>query len=221
MNFGNNTTPAIDTLVDDVCAGKCAYKRGPPAEIPNGVLSRLPIVACGSWIDPEVSNRNFVWARIDVPGAADLWAISVHLLSTNATARNAEAMSLLAHIGANIPASDMIVLGGDLNTNSRTEAAVVTLSALFDTAPPYPADQNGNGMTNAPRNAPYDWLLADAELTVLQMPANVGTSVFAAGAVIDTRVYMPLSDIAPALIDDSAAPSMQHMAVVKDFQIAP
>ena len=30
-------------------------------------------------------------------------------------------------------------------------------------------------------------------------------------------IYMPLSEVPPAVISDSAAPSMQHMAVARDF----
>ncbi len=219
MNYGSNSVAAIDTLVDDVCSGQCKYMRGPPEQIPNGVLSRLPILECGSWVDPEVSNRNFVWARIDVPGSADLWAISVHLLSSSSSKRALEATALLNHIASAIPSSDMIVLGGDLNTNTRTETGITTLAAVFDTSGAYPVDQNGNDMTNAPRNEAYDWVLADAELSVHHVPVTIGQSVFPAGVVIDTRVYTPLSEIAPALVGDSDAPSMQHMAVVRDFQI--
>lgn len=217
MNFGDNSPAAIDAFVDEVCEGACSYIRGPQAQIPNGVLTRLPIVACGSWVDPEVSNRNFVWARIDVPGDADLWAISVHFLTTSATKRNAEAHALLGHLADHVPTSDLVVLGADLNTNSRGEAAVVTLAAVFDTAGPHPADHDGNGMTNEPRDKPYDWVLADGELTPLQVPVAVGASIFPHGAVIDTRVYDPLLEIAPAETGDSGAPGMQHMAVVKDF----
>lgn len=219
MNFGSNGTGAIAELVDDVCAGECNYMRGPQAQIPNGVLSRLPILECGSWVDPEVDNRNFVWARIDVPGDADLWAISVHFLTSGAGDRDREADALLDHIAGAIPAGDRIVLGGDLNTNSRTEAAIATLSALFETGAPYPVDQDGNGMTNASRDKPYDWVLADEDLAGFEIPVEIGESVFPAGAVIDTRVHDPIADLAPALAGDSGAPSMQHMAVVKDFEL--
>ncbi len=94
------------------------------------------------------------------------------------------------------------------------------MSTLFDTAGPYPMDQNGNGNTNGPRSRPYDWVLADDELSVQEIGVTIGQSMFPSGAVIDTRDYTPLSEIAPALADDSDAPSMQHMAVVKDFQIS-
>jgi len=219
MNFGANTEPSIDVLVDDVCAGECNYIRGPQEQIPNGMLTRLPILECGSWTDPEVGNRNFVWARMDVPGTADLWAISVHLLTTGASDRAAEANALLGQIAASIPPTDLIVLGGDLNTDNRTEAAINALASVFDTTGPHPVDHDGNDMTNASRGKPYDWVLADAELSALEVSVTIGQSVFPAGAVIDTRVYAPLSEIAPAQPGDSDAPSMQHMAVVKDFQI--
>ena len=221
MNFGSDSQASIDVLVENICEGDCVYERGPQAQIPNGVISRFPILECGSWVDPEVDNRNFVWARIDVPGDADLWAISVHLLSSQASRRQLEAIALMAEINGSIPSADLIVLGGDLNTNSRGEAAVGTFSALFDTSGPYPQDQNGNDNTNEPRSRPYDWVLADDELTPFAIPTTIGQTVFPFGAVIDTRVYQPLAEIAPAQVGDSGAPSMQHMAVVRDFLIAP
>jgi hypothetical protein len=76
-------------------------------------------------------------------------------------------------------------------------------------------------MTNEPRSKPYDWVLADDELSALEVPVLMGLSVFPAGAVIDTRVYSPLSEIALALSSDSGAPSMQHMAVIRDFRPVP
>jgi len=36
------------------------------------------IVEAGEWDDPRVGNRDFAWARIDIPGPVDLWAVSVH-----------------------------------------------------------------------------------------------------------------------------------------------
>ena len=217
----SDSRASIDQLVENICEGDCVYERGPQAQIPNGVISRLPILECGSWVDPEVDNRNFVWARIDVPGDADLWAISVHLLSTGATKRELEAIALMAEIDRVIPGDDLVVLGGDLNTNSRGEAAVVTFSTLFDTSGPYPQDQNGNDNTNGPRSEPYDWVLADDDLSTSATAVTIGQTVFPTGAVIDTRIYQPLAEIAPALVGDSGAPSMQHMAVVRDFLITP
>jgi hypothetical protein len=106
-----------------------------------------------------------------------------------------------------------------LNSDDRGEAAIAALASMFDSAEPHPVDHHGNGMTNASRTKPYDWVLADAELAPLAIPTVLGMSVFQAGAVIDTRVYVPLAEIAPAMMDDSGAPMMQHMAVVRDFCI--
>jgi hypothetical protein len=62
--------------------------------IPNGVVSRYPILDSGVWVDASVSDRAFVYARIDIPGAIDLWAVSVHLLTTGETQRGTEATQL-------------------------------------------------------------------------------------------------------------------------------
>jgi endonuclease/exonuclease/phosphatase family metal-dependent hydrolase len=189
------------------------------AEIPNGVISRYPILESGSVVDPEVDNRTFVWARLDVPGLADLWAISVHLLSSNATSRNDEAIALMAFIDATIPDGDLVALGGDFNTDARDEPCLMTFDPAFAVLGPHPADDDGDGDTNSTRMRPYDWVLADDDLRALQIPVVIATSTFASGAVIDTRVYTPISELAPAEEDDSAATGMQHMAVVKDFSL--
>lgn len=39
------------------------------------------------------------------------------------------------------------------------------------------------------------------------------------GLVVDTRIYTPLGDLAPAELADSDAANMQHMAVVRDFLV--
>ena len=64
----------------------------------------------GEWIDTEVDNRDFVWAQIDIPGSTDLFAISVHLLTSTATERNLEAQELVRNI-AGLPAGAYVVLG--------------------------------------------------------------------------------------------------------------
>lgn len=220
MSFGNDDDAAMNSLAAQLCDG-CSYTRGPGAQhpngIPNGIVTRLPILDDGHWVDAEVDNRTFVWARLDVPGDRDLWAISVHLLSSNATSRNQEAQALLGYIQNTIPDDDYVVLGGDFNTNHRNEMAVNTLASHFVTAGPHPRDQAGNDGTNEPRNRPYDWVVADRDLAPLQGSVVIGSNTFIGGAVIDTRVYMPLTDLAPAQSGDSGATGMQHMAVVRDF----
>jgi endonuclease/exonuclease/phosphatase family metal-dependent hydrolase len=220
FNVGGNTAPEIDAFVDAAFGTEFSWFREPGGEqIPNGVISRYPIISSGQWDDTLVSNRDFAWARIDVPGNRDLWAVSVHLLTASSTDRNAEASLLVSNIGAGVPAGDYLVIGGDLNTGSRTESAIATLSGVVVTGAPYPADQNGNSNTNEPRSEAYDWVLPDADLNAFKTSLLIGASVYSNGLVFDSRVYTPLSEVAPVLVGDSGVSGMQHMAVARDFLI--
>jgi endonuclease/exonuclease/phosphatase family metal-dependent hydrolase len=216
MNYGGNSAASLRELADKVCGVECAFTRG-SGDIPNGVVSRYPILAKGAWKDPRVGNRDFAWARIDVPGAADLWGVSVHLLTKNATERDLEAAALVELLTQNVPSSDYIVVGGDFNTATRTEDAITTFAALLSTFAPYPADPLGNDNTNAGRTKPYDWVLPSPSLRTREIPLKLSSSSFVSGLVVDTRVYTPIEDLAPAIATDSGAPSMQHMLVARDF----
>ena len=190
------------------------------AGIPNGIVSRYPIVAEGEWDDPTQSNRDFAWAKIKLPKGGNLWAVSVHLKAGGERdIRQKQAEELVQRIRANIPEQDYVVLGGDFNTSNRTEPCIVRLAEIFETAGPHPEDQGGDEDTNASRRKPYDWVLADAELHPRQVATQLGSNTFAAGLVVDTRVFDPLDTIAPARESDSRTTNMQHMAVVKDFAI--
>ncbi|MCP3064250.1 lamin tail domain-containing protein [Myxococcus sp. K38C18041901] len=219
FNYKTDSAADIRSFVDTAFGPGFSYYRESGAQIPNGIISRYPIIASGEWDDPQVSNRDFAWARIDIPGPKDLWAVSVHLLTANASTRNTEAVSLVSRIQANIPAGDYLVIGGDLNTGSRSESAFGTLSQVVNTASPYPADRNGNTNTNAGRNSPYDHVLVDSDLRPYQTAVVIGGSSFANGLVVDTRVYSPIGELSPALSGDSGASGMQHMGVIKDFLI--
>lgn len=220
MNYLGNSTTALRQLADQVCGTECAYNRG-GGTIPNGVVSRYPILASGVWVDPKTATRDFTWARIDVPGPVDLWAVSLHLLTSNPTERNAEATALIGFLQANVPVTDYLVVAGDLNTDNRGEVAISTLSARLSTVGPYPKDGDGNDNTSGPRSRPYDWNLASAELRMRETPVEIGAQSFFTGLVVDTRVYTPIADLAPALVTDSGASNMQHMAVVRDYVLLP
>lgn len=226
FNFGGGSDAAIRSFVDTTFGASFSFFRenGGSGAIPNGVISRFPIIEAGEEDDPQVSNRDFVWARIDLPNTSrDLWAISLHLLTSGAE-RPAEAAALVAFIQAFIPPSDYLVLGGDLNSNSRTETAIITLGQVVLTGAPHPADQGGNTNTNAAREKPFDWVLADADLDPLKTATIIGPFTFANGLVFDSRLFTQ-GDLdaffSPVLVLDSNAPSMQHMAVVRDFVILP
>lgn len=216
FNYGSNSTADIRSFVDTAFGPEFAYTRE-TGQIPNGVISRFPILASGRWADPEVGNRGFVWAQIDVPGNADLWVFSVHLLTAGAGTRNAEAISLMGRINTLVPSGALLVLGGDFNTDSRTEACLTTFKPLFKTTGPYPEDQEGDSGTNASRAKPYDWVLTSTTLLSHEIPVVVGSQTFPDGLVVDTRVHKPIEDIAPAQKNDSGVMYMQHMAVVKDY----
>ncbi len=219
FNVGGNTTAEIRSFVDQAFGTTYSYARGVTSEqIPNGIVSRYPIIASGEWSDSAVANRQFTWAQIDIPGPVDLYAISVHLLSTGSSQRNTQAGELKAKIAA-LPAGSYVVLGGDFNTDSRSEACITTLSSVLSTASPYPVDQAGLANTNANRNKPYDWVLPSANLRALETAVTIGSKSYATGLVVDTRVYSPIADLAPAVAGDSGASNMQHMAVVRDFAL--
>jgi endonuclease/exonuclease/phosphatase family metal-dependent hydrolase len=218
FNYGANSTTALRSFVDQAFGPEFVYYREPgSAQIPNGVISRYPILEAGNFKDTQVSNRSFAWARIDVPGSTDLVAISVHLLTANATVRDVEAQQLVNNI--HMFPGDYVVLGGDFNTKERTEPALGTLSQVLVTSGPFPVDLAGADGTNASRSKPYDWVLGNSSLVAHEVPVLIGQNSFPHGFVADTRVYQPIADLAPALSSDSGATNMQHMAVVRDFAL--
>ncbi|GAA5482949.1 hypothetical protein Hsar01_02175 [Haloferula sargassicola] len=184
--------------------------------IPCGVVSRYPITAAGEWQDPQVPDRDFAWATIDLPGAIDLHVVSVHLHGSGKRASRKKEARVLVGQAAEFPAADYMVLCGDFNATDRDEPAVKVLEQLFSDAQ-VPLDQNGNSNTNLNRNKPYDWVMPDAELERLHVPLEFAGRTFPHGMVFDSRLWDPPP--APARKEDSAAPMMQHMAVVKAFEL--
>lgn len=220
LNYGANADADIRTFVTTAFGADFVFFRESGVQIPNAIVSRHPILTSGRWADPEVDNRGFVYAKIQVPGPRPLWAVSVHFLTTGGIDRNAEAASLATQLGSVVGKDDLVVIGGDFNTEERSEPCIGTLAQLVATTGPYPVDQSGNDSTNAPRNKPYDWVLTGPALQAAEVPVALGDSRFPAGLVFDSRVYTPLADVAPVAATDSAAVNMQHMPVVRDFYLA-
>jgi endonuclease/exonuclease/phosphatase family metal-dependent hydrolase len=219
FNDGDGSTVAIRGFVDRTFGPSYAYVREGSGQIPNGIVSRYPILASGEWDDPQTASRAFVWARIDVPGDRDLWAVSVHLLTSSSGARQAEALALVGQVRATVPEADYLVIGGDLNTGSRNEACVRTLGAVVRGTAPFPVDRTNNWNTSRTRSKPLDWVLADRDLDVREVPVTLGGQTFPTGLVFDSRTFQPIASVPPVRPGDSAAPGMQHMAVVRDFAI--
>jgi endonuclease/exonuclease/phosphatase family metal-dependent hydrolase len=223
-SFGINTPAAIRSMIDGTFGTNFVYFRESYTGIPNGVISRYPIVASGSWDDGDdnINDRGFAWAQIDVPGTNDLYVVSVHLKASSGTdnqlRRSAQATLLRSLIETNFPQDARLIVAGDLNLFSESEPAIITLRTfLSDT--PAPADELGGTNTNQGRNRRFDRVLPGFSLTNALVPVAMPSRTFTNGLVFDSRVYTPLSDVAPVHFGDSGVSGMQHMAVVKDFQI--
>lgn len=194
------------------------------AALPNAIVSRYPVLAQGVWDDAELTDREFVWARLDVPGSVELFAVSVHLKAggsgAEADRRDNEAMALRALLSdpTKVSPEDYVVLGGDFNSQSDTDPSLVELDAIFSRTH-VPTDQACNPATNSNRTKPYDHVLANALLDARRLPALVGAQSFLNGLVVDTRVFSPLSALSPAEVGDSGSVNMQHMAVACDFAL--
>lgn len=218
FNVGNNTTD-VPAYVTSTFGAGFSYTRGPfvtNSDIPTGIVSRYPILNQGAWADPFLANRGFTWACIDIPGETNLWVVSIHF-ATSAGSRPQEATALVNLIQANIPAADYLIVGGIFNSSSRSEAQFTTLSAVVNTAGPHPADQSGNENTNRPRTQPYSSVFANAAFKAQQTPVTIGSASFPNGLVVDTRVFSPLTALAPALVGDSDA--INNIPVIKEFTI--
>jgi endonuclease/exonuclease/phosphatase family metal-dependent hydrolase len=226
MNVGTNSTANYNSWVSTNFGAGYTYFVESGKNIPNGIVSRYPIVASGVWNDPEIGDREFVWARINLPGDQNLLAVSVHFKAssggTNETRRNNQAVALNGFIAGEVEATDYLVIGGDFNTysrNSSVEPCLGTLSSRVVVASPWPADQAGNTNTNASQSSPYDWVMPGPSLAALATPLVNGPNTHVNGLVFDSRDYTPLSAVAPVLVGDSGATGMQHMAVMRAFLI--
>jgi endonuclease/exonuclease/phosphatase family metal-dependent hydrolase len=218
--LGLNTPAALREMIDSAFGTNFAFYRESGYSIPNGIISRWPILDSGSWDDVQVPDRGFAWARLDLPGTNDLYVVSVHLHSSGgSSSRATEAANLKTLIQSSFPSNAWVLVAGDLNTDNRNEAAVTTFRTFLSDAA-VPVDNNGNPNTNLSRQKPYDYVLASFSFASNQSPTVIGAQSFANGLVFDSRVYAPASDVSPVLAADSTAVNMQHMAVVKDFRVS-
>lgn len=214
-----NTTVPPRQWINQTLGEDFVFTREEGKQIPNGIISRFPIAESGVWDDPVLDNRDFVWARLRIPEQRDLWAVSVHLHSKGATSRATQAAALVKFIREKVPADALLVIGGDFNTRGTDEKCFSVLSEVAVVPETPPADGNGIIHTNAPRNKPYDWIIATKPLDETKVPLEIAGRKFPHGLVFDTRVFEPLEKLPPAQKGDSGVPNMQHMAVVRDFTV--
>jgi len=212
----NYQSGTIRQLIDTAFGTNFYYYRGAGGSIPNGIVSRWPIIASGEWPSP-VAERDFSWATIDLPGTIDLHVVSVHLPTSSSANRNSEALMIKTNVQAQFSVADYLVVGGDLNTDTRTEAAIITFNTFLSNAAT-PCDQDGNSNTSAPRSKPLDWTMPNATLAARLVATAVQPRAFTNGLVYDSRVTTPYQMLpSPIQSGDSGVSGMQHMAVVKDF----
>jgi endonuclease/exonuclease/phosphatase family metal-dependent hydrolase len=225
-SFGINTTAAIRSTIDDTFGTNFSYFREANSgyAIPNGIISRYPMIASGSWVDSDsgVNDRGFAWARIDLPGTNDLYVVSIHLKASNTSSdisrRAAEAAELKALISTNFPANAWLIVAGDMNFYSETEGAMTNFASFLSDSP-VPADLNGGTNTNLGRSQRYDRVLPSFSLTNSLVPVVLPSNTISNGLLFVSTNYVPLSDVPPVQFGDSVVSGMQHMGVVKDFNI--
>ena len=217
--LGINTTAALSNMVATTFGTNFNYFRETGYNIPNGIISRYPILASGSW-PSDIADRGYAWAQIGLPGTNNLYLVSVHLKASSgsATQRASEAVVVKSNILAIFPANAWIIVAGDMNLFSESEAAITTFKTFLSDSP-VPADQNGDPDTNAGRSSRYDRVLPSFSMTNTLIPVVMPSRTYTNGLVFDSRVYTPLTDVPPVVSGDSGVTGMQHMGVVKDFQI--
>lgn len=212
-----NTTVPMRQWINKTLGENFDFMTEKGMQIPNGIISRFPIIESGSWDDPVLNNREFAWAHLRLPEKRDLWVVSVHLHSKGESSRATQSAALARFIKDHVPKDAMLIIGGDLNTRTTGESCFKELSTVVVIPEKPPADQNGDITTNRPRNRPYDWVLASRLLEKAAVPVKLAGREFPHGLVFDSRVFEPLENVAPVRKTDSGLPMMQHMAVVRDF----
>jgi len=214
-----NTTMPVRQWINSTLGREFQFAREEDPGIPNGIISRFPIIESGEWDDAKLDNRDFVWAKLALPDGTKLWAVSVHLYSQKSTTRAAQAAALVSFLREKVQPGERIVVGGDFNTRALSEDCLREFANLLTVPEIPPSDQLGNGNTNEKRSRPYDWVLVDAKTEAAEMPVEIAGNAFADGFVFDSRVFEPSQLPPPVQPGDSGVNGMQHMAVVRDFAV--
>ena len=214
FNFQGGTTADLVRRMFPAAVRDFCRERG-GARLPNGVISRFPVVAWGQWEDPYVKNRQLFWSTVRLPDGQKLHIVSVHLVQNRANRRIPEADYLVQCIRKQFPAKDFVVLCGDLNTSSRETGVMAVLGRVFDLER-VPTDQKGDPNTNSVRTHPYDVVLPNRALAPYEVRTVVDGICFPDGIVFDTRLWArpPF----PARRDDADG-NLQHLPVMKTFRI--
>jgi endonuclease/exonuclease/phosphatase family metal-dependent hydrolase len=219
---GTNTTAALREMIDNTFGTNFVYMRQSNVNIPNGIVSRYPIVSNGVWDDTTLTDRDYAWPQIDIPGTNDLYVVSVHLKASSGSAsqRASQSATLKGFIQAAFPANAYIVVAGDCNLYSTGEACYTTMLSYLTDPSPVPNDSAGDADTNEPRSERYDYVFASPSLNALRVASVIGSHSFTNGLVFDSAIYPTLSEVSPVQSSDSHVTGMQHMGVIKDFKLS-
>ena len=254
FNYKNNSENDYKEFVktvfqDPACfqENTCFYEVGTGNVIPNGVVSRFPILDWGELRDPAGgvdSTRHLNWAILDIPGNKDLFVVSVHLRTSPGSDQIEEAEVVVNHINNLKQQADYngyyFIVGGDFNGPSSACDNHPNdgwgLYNTFNVCDDFPVGEDGSTGTSASRSKHLDWLLASPGLSPFQVSTDYcaenntnNCKRYPTGLVMDTRdftqselntYFSPTNfDDRTLDVDDSDGNSMQHMAIVKDFVI--
>lgn len=215
---GNNTPGALKEFM--IRAG---FERGyfvresePMDSIPNGILSRFPIVEAGEWRDSHMANRDFIWARIELPNKERVLVVSVHLYNGSPGVRADQARTIMNRIKSVSQAHDHVIVGGDFNTKTPSERAIKEF-CVFVCQKAHARTTQGSYTTSMGGTYPYDWIFVSPSMQARMIPVQFGQLAFPDGLVFDSTSFPSLNLVPPILKSDSRAPGMQHLAVIKDF----
>ncbi len=223
FDYGDNSATTLQNYVTSTFGASFTYFRESEGSdnIPNGVISRWPIIAAGEWADTYVPDRDYVWARIDIPGPKDLWVVSLHLLERRRFRRPQQRGETAGepdpgeHPRRGLP-------GHRWRPQHRQPRRVLRLHASPRWCRP-PARTRWTRTTGrAPTPAGPSRTTGSSSMAICartREPPSSAAAPTPTGLVLDSRVYTPLSEIAPAQSGDSGATNMQHMGVIKDFLV--
>jgi len=217
------TNASYRAFVDEILGPEYEFYLEPEGDanpIPNGVISRWPIVASNEWSDTYVGARDYVHAKINLPGPADLNVVSVHFKAgaPDAATRLNEARELTNYIAtAGFLSTDFLVIAGDLNVTGRTETTFRVITQIVTDAHS-PADQNGNLNSNLGRGSPYDHVLPNNLLDAQYLGLNVAGFNYTNGMIFDSEQFS--DHLLPALVKDSYTTNRTHLAVMKLFNLS-
>lgn len=226
FRVGGDDEGSVRELARRVLGGKGYFYREPEDALgasPSAILSRYPILESGEWRDVEVSDRDYVWALIDVPGRRHLLAISLNFkagdLIEDRRRRRREATRLVRMLRISRAARHWLLLGGSIHNRSRDEEALEELASVVVTEGPWPADGAGDEGTTVDRQGAQDWILADEDLDGREAAVVIEEQRFPGGLVFDSRRFRPLRSVRPVRSGDSAVAGLTHLPVIRDFML--